>query len=180
MQLYPFAVCVEVCWTVCWRRNISIKFITDIPSYPISFQVILVFYRWKLECVFCKRSVKMLQVAMMRCGQPLTTMASKRSREDEKLVNATLGSDSKGIIIDTRSQTAAMNSRTKGKWKKSCIPWSACLPHPYAILVNFVNKRGNSGKLQWIQKFVKLAKNCKWYFAAACKPRHKCSSYCHM
>lgn len=53
-------------------------------------------------------------VAMMRCGQPLTTMASKRSREDEKLVNATLGSDSKGIIIDTRSQTAAMNSRTKG------------------------------------------------------------------
>ena len=57
----------------------------------------------------------MLQVAMMRCGQPLTTMASKRSREDEKLVNATLGSDSKGIIIDTRTQTAAMNSRTKGK-----------------------------------------------------------------
>lgn len=53
-------------------------------------------------------------VAMMRSGQPLTTMASKRSREDEKLVNATLGSDSKGIIIDTRSQTAAMNSRTKG------------------------------------------------------------------
>ncbi|CAH3022936.1 unnamed protein product [Porites evermanni] len=53
-------------------------------------------------------------VVMMRCAQPLTTMASKRSREDEKLVNATLGSDSKGIIIDTRSQTAAMNSRTKG------------------------------------------------------------------
>ena len=71
-------------------------------------------------------------------------MASKRSREDEKLVNATLGSDSKGIIIDTRSQTAAMNSRTKGKWKKSCIPWSACSPHPYAILANFVNKRESS------------------------------------
>lgn len=64
---------------------------------------------------FLQKSVKMLQVAMMRCGQPLTTIASKRSREDEKLVNATLGSDSKGIIIDTRSQTAAMNSRTKGK-----------------------------------------------------------------
>ena len=122
----------------------------------------------------------MLQVAMMRCGQPLTTMASKRSREDEKLVNATLGSDSKGIIIDTRSQTAAMNSRTKGKWKTSCIRWSACSSHPFAILANFVNKRENSGKLQWMQKFVKLAKNCKLYFAAACKPRHKCSSCCHI
>ena len=52
---------------------------------------------------------------MLRCGQPLTTMGGKRSREDEKLVNATLGNDLKGIIIDTRSQTAAMNSRTKGK-----------------------------------------------------------------
>ena len=107
---------------------------------------------------------------MIRCGQPLTTMASKRSREDEKLVNATLGSDSKGIIIDTRSQTAAMNSRTKGKWKKSCIPWSPCSPHPYAILANFGNKRESGGKPQWMQKFVKLAKNWKLYFAAACKP----------
>lgn len=53
-------------------------------------------------------------VAMLRCGQPLTTMGSKRSREDEKLVNATLGKQLKGVIIDTRSQTAAMNSRTKG------------------------------------------------------------------
>ena len=52
---------------------------------------------------------------MLRCGQPLTTMAGKRSREDEKLVNATLGNELKGIIVDTRSQAAAMNSRTKGK-----------------------------------------------------------------
>lgn len=59
------------------------------------------------------------QVAMLRCGQPLTTMGSKRSREDEKLVNATLGKQLKGVIIDTRSQTAAMNSRTKGKWKSN-------------------------------------------------------------
>ena len=55
---------------------------------------------------------------MLRCGQPLTTMAGKRSREDEKLVNATLGNVLKGIIVDTRSQAAAMNSRTKGKKKK--------------------------------------------------------------
>ena len=83
-------------------------------------------------------------------------MASKRSREDEKLVNATLGSDSKGIIIDTRSQTAAMNSRTKGKWKKSCIRWSACSSHPFAILANFVNKRE-----QW--KVAVNAKICQTY-----------------
>lgn len=54
------------------------------------------------------------QVVLLRCGQPLTSIGSKRSREDEKLVNATLGGDSKGIIIDTRSQAAAMNSRSKG------------------------------------------------------------------
>ncbi|XP_068736229.1 myotubularin-related protein 9-like [Montipora capricornis] len=53
-------------------------------------------------------------VVMLRCSQPLTTMGGKRSREDEKLVNATLGSELKGVIIDTRSQAAAMNSRTKG------------------------------------------------------------------
>ena len=54
------------------------------------------------------------QVVLLRCGQPLTSIGGKRSREDEKLVNATLGGDSKGIIIDTRSQAAAMNSRSKG------------------------------------------------------------------
>lgn len=61
------------------------------------------------------------QVVMLRCGQPLTAIGSKRSREDEKLVNGTLGGDLKGIIIDTRSQTAAMNSRSKGTSKtKNC------------------------------------------------------------
>ena len=58
---------------------------------------------------------------MLRCGQPLTTMAGKRSREDEKLVNATLGNVLKGIIVDTRSQAAAMNSRTKGKKKEQLV-----------------------------------------------------------
>lgn len=54
------------------------------------------------------------QVVLLRCGQPLTAIGSKRSREDEKLVNATLGGETKGVIIDTRSSTAAMNSRSKG------------------------------------------------------------------
>jgi len=44
----------------------------------------------------------------------LTAIGSKRSREDEKMINDTLGGDSKGVIIDTRSQAAAMNSRSKG------------------------------------------------------------------
>lgn len=54
------------------------------------------------------------QVVLLRCGQPLTAIGSKRSREDEKLINDTLGGASKGFIIDTRSQAAAMNSRSKG------------------------------------------------------------------
>ena len=54
------------------------------------------------------------QVVLLRCGQPLTAIGSKRSREDEKLINHTLGGASKGFIIDTRSQAAAMNSRSKG------------------------------------------------------------------
>ena len=54
------------------------------------------------------------QVVLLRCGQPLTAIGSKRSREDEKMINDTLGGDSKGVIIDTRSQAAAMNSRSKG------------------------------------------------------------------
>ena len=54
------------------------------------------------------------QVVLLRCGQPLTATGSKRSREDERLVNATLGGETKGVIIDTRSSTAAMNSRSKG------------------------------------------------------------------
>lgn len=41
-------------------------------------------------------------------------MGGRRSREDEKLVNATLEGGLKGIIVDTRSQAAAMNSRAKG------------------------------------------------------------------
>ena len=51
---------------------------------------------------------------MLRSSQPLTTMGGRRSREDEKLVNATLEGGLKGIIVDTRSQAAAMNSRAKG------------------------------------------------------------------
>ena len=54
------------------------------------------------------------QVVLLRCGQPLTAIGSKRSREDEKLINDTLGGASKGFIIDTRSQASAMNSRSKG------------------------------------------------------------------
>lgn len=33
----------------------------------------------------------------------------------------------------------------------------------FTILINFIQKRENSRKLQWIQKFARLAKNCKFY-----------------
>ena len=61
-----------------------------------------------------------IQVVLLRCGQPLTAIGSKRSREDEKLINHTLGGASKGVIIDTRSQAAAMNSRSKGTTETTC------------------------------------------------------------
>lgn len=70
---------------------------------------------------------------MLRCGQPLTTMGGKRSREDEKLVNATLpGNDLKGVIVDTRSQTAAMNSRAKGEgWFLLVVYYVVVQFHPW-------------------------------------------------
>ena len=67
-----------------------------------------------LEKFLLKAILMNTQVVLLRCGQPLTAIGSKRSREDEKLINDTLGGDSKGFIIDTRSQAAAMNSRSKG------------------------------------------------------------------
>lgn len=68
-------------------------------------------------------------VALLRSGQPLLGLGNRRCKEDEKLVNAALKEKKKGMITDTRSQTATMNSRSKGggiepesnypQWKRS-------------------------------------------------------------
>jgi len=51
----------------------------------------------------------------MRCGQPLISgVALKRCKEDEKLVNSALNTQKKGMIVDTRTQAAQLNSRSKG------------------------------------------------------------------
>jgi hypothetical protein len=41
-------------------------------------------------------------------------MGGRRCKEDEKLVNFALKEKKKGMIIDTRTQAAALNSKSKG------------------------------------------------------------------
>ncbi|EDO33774.1 predicted protein [Nematostella vectensis] len=82
--------------------------------------------RFPVLCYFHKAT----QSVLMRSGEPLCgSMSNKRCKEDEKLVNSALGSMKKGMIVDTRSTPAVMNSRSKGgglepesnypQWKRS-------------------------------------------------------------
>ncbi|CAB3998157.1 Hypothetical predicted protein, partial [Paramuricea clavata] len=66
---------------------------------------------------------------LLRSSQPASGITTKRCKEDEKLLNETLSSDSKGLIFDTRNTTSVYNSRSKGfgvepdsnysQWKKT-------------------------------------------------------------
>ncbi|KAB0798251.1 hypothetical protein PPYR_09244 [Photinus pyralis] len=51
---------------------------------------------------------------LLRSSQPLVGANNKRSRSDEKIVNAVLGTTNKGYIIDTRSASTASQCKTKG------------------------------------------------------------------
>ncbi|XP_033640432.1 myotubularin-related protein 9-like isoform X2 [Asterias rubens] len=51
---------------------------------------------------------------ILRSGQPLPGPNGKRCKEDESLLNSTLGIGKRGYIIDTRSYNSAVNSRSKG------------------------------------------------------------------
>lgn len=53
-------------------------------------------------------------MAVLRSGQPMVGLGNKRCKEDEKLINAALKEKKKGMIVDTRSQAAAINSKSKG------------------------------------------------------------------
>ncbi|XP_031549636.1 myotubularin-related protein 9-like [Actinia tenebrosa] len=53
-------------------------------------------------------------VAVLRSGQPVLGLGNRRCKDDEKLINAALKEKKKGIIVDTRSQAATINSRSKG------------------------------------------------------------------
>lgn len=53
-------------------------------------------------------------MVMMRTSQPLTGTNGKRCKDDEKLINSTLGPGRRGYIIDTRSLSAAQQARAKG------------------------------------------------------------------
>ena len=52
---------------------------------------------------------------ILRSGQPLPGPNGKRCKEDESLLNSTLGIGKRGYIIDTRSYNSAVNSRSKGE-----------------------------------------------------------------
>lgn len=62
-------------------------------------------------CSYCHADTK---AAILRCSQPLVGTNNRRCKEDEKLINAVLGVNKKGYIIDTRTQNLAQLSRTKG------------------------------------------------------------------
>ncbi|KAF5269257.1 hypothetical protein FQR65_LT02558 [Abscondita terminalis] len=51
---------------------------------------------------------------LLRSGQPLLNNTNKRSRSDEKILNAILGTTTKGYIIDTRSSNYANQCKAKG------------------------------------------------------------------
>ena len=54
------------------------------------------------------------QSCLLRSSQPASGITTKRCKEDEKLLNETLSSDSKGLIFDTRNTTSVYNGKTKG------------------------------------------------------------------
>lgn len=51
---------------------------------------------------------------LLRSSQPLLNNNNRRSRSDEKILNAVLGINSKGYIVDTRSPNYANQCKTKG------------------------------------------------------------------
>lgn len=51
---------------------------------------------------------------LLRTSQPLLNGSNRRSRFDEKIVNAILAPNTKGYIIDTRSANLANQCKTKG------------------------------------------------------------------
>ncbi|KAF5270485.1 hypothetical protein FQA39_LY08363 [Lamprigera yunnana] len=53
-------------------------------------------------------------VVLLRSSQPLLNNNNKRSRSDEKILNAVLGTTTKGYIIDTRSSSLANQCKAKG------------------------------------------------------------------
>ncbi|KAL3282217.1 hypothetical protein HHI36_005411 [Cryptolaemus montrouzieri] len=51
---------------------------------------------------------------LLRSSQPMLNNSNRRSRADEKILNAVLGQSRKGYIIDTRSANYANNCKAKG------------------------------------------------------------------
>lgn len=51
---------------------------------------------------------------LMRSGQPLLNNTNRRCRSDEKILNAILGPNKKGYIVDTRSSSYASQCKAKG------------------------------------------------------------------
>ncbi|XP_013789413.1 myotubularin-related protein 9-like isoform X1 [Limulus polyphemus] len=56
---------------------------------------------------------KETKAALLRSSQPMVANGNKRCKEDERLVNAALGTGKKGFIVDTRTQNLAQLAKTK-------------------------------------------------------------------
>ncbi|KAF6204479.1 hypothetical protein GE061_002820 [Apolygus lucorum] len=52
--------------------------------------------------------------ALIRSSQPLTGANNRRSREDERLINAIVTNTGRGYIVDTRSSNAAQAAKARG------------------------------------------------------------------
>ena len=67
-----------------------------------------------IQFFMLSRSELFLQSCLLRSSQPGCGITTKRCKEDEKILNETLSSDSKGLIFDTRNAASIYNSKGKG------------------------------------------------------------------
>ncbi|XP_046864897.1 myotubularin-related protein 9-like [Xenia sp. Carnegie-2017] len=66
--------------------------------------------RFPVLCYFFKTKMS----SLLRSAQPATGITTRRCKDDEKLLNETLSTGTKGLIFDTRNMSAIYNSRSKG------------------------------------------------------------------
>lgn len=65
------------------------------------------------------------QLVLMRSSQPLTGPSSRRSKEDERLINSVLGPGKRGYIVDTRTQAVAQAAKV----------WHCCIGYRFTLLL---------------------------------------------
>ncbi|NXH10381.1 MTMR9 protein, partial [Bucco capensis] len=102
-------------------------------------------------------------MVMLRSSQPLSGTSSRRCKEDEKLLNATLRPGKRGYIIDTRALNVAQQARAKGggfeqeahypQWRRihKCIERFHILQESLIKLVEACNDQSHNMD-RWLSK----------------------------